>query len=223
MNTIKYHLKYTKRKGYEISCCTAQKFKSVIHINNGIVSICDDFSKCGSLLYRSRSFQGVVTDQTRCRCRFWLAVQDLKRRPLQEVSSRAQEIWQEFLAEGAPSSINLDSHSYERTSQNLKDPGRYSYEDAQVHGPRYGFTCSLCVHTCVSAHSHKSEQTPDTNSVETPEPVNTDAAVASQSTRVQSFPCLFKYPAVLSVMSSFNLRCISCLLCHAALSGLYPR
>ncbi|KAF3844765.1 hypothetical protein F7725_007928, partial [Dissostichus mawsoni] len=66
--------------------------------------------------------------------RFWLAVQDLKRRPLQEVSSRAQEIWQEFLAEGAPSSINLDSHSYERTSQNLKDPGRYSYEDAQV-GP----------------------------------------------------------------------------------------
>lgn len=64
--------------------------------------------------------------------RFWLAVQDLKRRPLQEVSARAQEIWQEFLAEGAPSSINLDSHSYERTSQNLKDPGRYSYEDAQV-------------------------------------------------------------------------------------------
>uniref|UniRef100_A0AAQ5XMH2 Regulator of G protein signaling 6 n=1 Tax=Amphiprion ocellaris TaxID=80972 RepID=A0AAQ5XMH2_AMPOC len=65
--------------------------------------------------------------------RFWLAVQDLKRRPLQEVSSRAQEIWQEFLADGAPSSINLDSHSYERTSQNLKDPGRYSYEDAQEH------------------------------------------------------------------------------------------
>uniref|UniRef100_A0AAY4CAH9 Regulator of G protein signaling 6 n=1 Tax=Denticeps clupeoides TaxID=299321 RepID=A0AAY4CAH9_9TELE len=65
--------------------------------------------------------------------RFWLAVQDLKRRPLQEVPDRAQEIWQEFLAEGAPSSINLDSHSYERTSQNLKDPGRYSFEDAQDH------------------------------------------------------------------------------------------
>ncbi|KAM4625147.1 regulator of G-protein signaling 6-like isoform 7-T7 [Polymixia lowei] len=64
---------------------------------------------------------------------FWLAVQELKRRPLQEVASRAQEIWQEFLAEGAPSSINLDSHSYERTSQNLKDPGRYSFEDAQEH------------------------------------------------------------------------------------------
>lgn len=59
-------------------------------------------------------------------------MQDLKCRPLQEVASRAQEIWQEFLAEGAPNAINLDSHSYERTSQNLKDPGRYSFEDAQV-------------------------------------------------------------------------------------------
>ncbi|XP_046877292.1 LOW QUALITY PROTEIN: regulator of G-protein signaling 6 [Hypomesus transpacificus] len=65
--------------------------------------------------------------------RFWMAVQDLKRRPLQDVSERAQEIWVEFLAEGAPSSINLDSHSYERTSQNLREPGRYSYEDAQAH------------------------------------------------------------------------------------------
>lgn len=65
-------------------------------------------------------------------CRFWLAVQDLKRMPQQDVAQRAEDIWTEFLAEGAPSSINLDSHSYERTSQNLKDPGRYSYEDAQV-------------------------------------------------------------------------------------------
>lgn len=65
-------------------------------------------------------------------CRFWLAVQDLKRMPQQDVAQRVQDIWAEFLAEGAPSSINLDSHSYERTSQNLKDPSRYSYEDAQV-------------------------------------------------------------------------------------------
>ena len=65
-------------------------------------------------------------------CRFWLAVQDLKRRPLLEVAECTQEIWAEFLAEGAHSAINLDSHSYERTGHNLKDPGRYSYEDAQV-------------------------------------------------------------------------------------------
>lgn len=52
--------------------------------------------------------------------------------PQQDVAQRVQDIWAEFLADGAPSSINLDSHSYERTSQNLKDPSRYSYEDAQV-------------------------------------------------------------------------------------------
>lgn len=89
-------------------------------------------------------------------CRFWLAVQDLKRRPLQEVASRAQEIWQEFLAEGAPSSINLDSHSYERTSQNLKDPGRYSYEDAQVGRAVPGLVDEftwLHVRACMNTHS----------------------------------------------------------------------
>ncbi|KAJ6667226.1 hypothetical protein lerEdw1_017204, partial [Lerista edwardsae] len=65
--------------------------------------------------------------------RFWLAVQDLKKQPLQDVAVRAEEIWQEFLAPGAQSAINLDSHSYEITSQNVKDPGRYTYEDAQEH------------------------------------------------------------------------------------------
>uniref|UniRef100_K7FH44 Regulator of G protein signaling 6 n=1 Tax=Pelodiscus sinensis TaxID=13735 RepID=K7FH44_PELSI len=65
--------------------------------------------------------------------RFWLAVQDLKKQPLQDVATRVEEIWQEFLAPGAQSAINLDSHSYERTSQNVKDPGRYTFEDAQEH------------------------------------------------------------------------------------------
>lgn len=68
-----------------------------------------------------------------CFCfRFWLAVQDLKKQPLQDVARRVEEIWQEFLAPGAPSAINLDSHSYEITSQNVKDGGRYTFEDAQV-------------------------------------------------------------------------------------------
>ncbi|RMC00495.1 hypothetical protein DUI87_23106 [Hirundo rustica rustica] len=67
--------------------------------------------------------------------RFWLAVQDLKKQPLQDVTTRVEEIWQEFLAPGAQSAINLDSHSYEKTSQNVKDPGRYTYEDAQAKAP----------------------------------------------------------------------------------------
>lgn len=57
---------------------------------------------------------------------------DLKKQPLQDVAKRVEEIWQEFLAPGAPSAINLDSHSYEITSQNVKDGGRYTFEDAQV-------------------------------------------------------------------------------------------
>ncbi|XP_068110200.1 regulator of G-protein signaling 6 isoform X1 [Hyperolius riggenbachi] len=65
--------------------------------------------------------------------RFWLVVQDLKRQPLQEVPKRVEEIWAEFLAPGAQSAINLDSHSFEKTSQNVKDPGRYTFEDAQEH------------------------------------------------------------------------------------------
>ncbi|KAM4690915.1 regulator of G-protein signaling 6 isoform 1-T1 [Rhinophrynus dorsalis] len=65
--------------------------------------------------------------------RFWLVVQDLKKQPLHEVPKRVEEIWQEFLAPGAQSAINLDSHSFERTSQNVKDPGRYTFEDAQEH------------------------------------------------------------------------------------------
>ncbi|KAG7277436.1 hypothetical protein CRUP_016339 [Coryphaenoides rupestris] len=65
--------------------------------------------------------------------RFWLAVQELKKRPIREVPSRVQEIWQEFLASGAPSAINVDSKSYGKTTQNVKDPGRYAFEDAQEH------------------------------------------------------------------------------------------
>lgn len=65
-------------------------------------------------------------------CRFWLAVQDLKKRPIREVPARVQEIWEEFLAPGAPSAINVDSKSYAKTTQNVKDPGRYAFEDAQV-------------------------------------------------------------------------------------------
>ncbi|XP_015672170.1 regulator of G-protein signaling 7 isoform X5 [Protobothrops mucrosquamatus] len=65
--------------------------------------------------------------------RFWLAVEDLKKRPIRDVPVRVQEIWQEFLAPGAPSAINLDSKSYDKTTQNVKEPGRYTFGDAQEH------------------------------------------------------------------------------------------
>ncbi|XP_067320890.1 regulator of G-protein signaling 7 isoform X2 [Anolis sagrei] len=65
--------------------------------------------------------------------RFWLAVEDLKKRPMKEVPARVQEIWQEFLAPGAPSAINLDSKSYDKTTNNVKEPGRHTFGDAQEH------------------------------------------------------------------------------------------
>lgn len=52
---------------------------------------------------------------------------------MREVPARVQEIWQEFLAPGAPSAINLDSKSYDKTTQNVKEPGRYTFDDAQVN------------------------------------------------------------------------------------------
>uniref|UniRef100_A0AAZ3STL1 RGS domain-containing protein n=1 Tax=Oncorhynchus tshawytscha TaxID=74940 RepID=A0AAZ3STL1_ONCTS len=58
---------------------------------------------------------------------------EVKKRPIREVPTRVQEIWQEFLAPGAPSAINVDSKSYDKTTQNVKDPGRYAFEDAQEH------------------------------------------------------------------------------------------
>lgn len=77
--------------------------------------------------------------------RFWLAVQELKKRPIREVPSRVEEIWQEFLAPGAPSAINLDSKSYDKTMQNVKDPGRYTFEDAQVSPDTFHVSLYLCL------------------------------------------------------------------------------
>lgn len=59
-------------------------------------------------------------------------MQELKKRPIREVATLVQNIWQEFLAPGAQSAINVDSKSYAKTTENLKDPGRYTFEDAQV-------------------------------------------------------------------------------------------
>lgn len=86
--------------------------------------------------------------------RFWLAVQDLKKQPLQDMTTRVEEIWQEFLAPGAQSAINLDSHSYEKTSQNVKDPGRYTYEDAQVCFWFYGTTANKTLGFTMMSHYH---------------------------------------------------------------------
>lgn len=93
-----------------------------------------------------------------------MVVQDLKKQPLQEVPKRVEEIWQEFLAPGAQSAINLDSHSFEKTSQNVKDAGRYTFEDAQVRNFYYYSNSYSSTCTCNLYESHTKQFLPGINS-----------------------------------------------------------
>uniref|UniRef100_A0A2A4JI50 RGS domain-containing protein n=1 Tax=Heliothis virescens TaxID=7102 RepID=A0A2A4JI50_HELVI len=67
--------------------------------------------------------------------KFWLAVQDLKALPIRRVSTRAKEIWKEYLAADAPSPINIDAASRELTRQKVESgtADRYCFDQAQAH------------------------------------------------------------------------------------------
>lgn len=126
-----FHHHDIQRTSWDLSCQaffpSGNEWKVSLKLKRCVKSLSNSMHSLAKWFGSFRQSQSLILY-----CRFWLAVQDLKRMPQQDVAQRVQDIWAEFLAEGAPSSINLDSHSYERTSQNLKDPGRYSYEDAQV-------------------------------------------------------------------------------------------
>lgn len=64
---------------------------------------------------------------------FWLAVEDLKGMSKSKVESKAHEIYQEFLAKGAPKEINIDSKTMEITVNNLTKPSRLTFDAAQNH------------------------------------------------------------------------------------------
>ncbi|KAL4706678.1 hypothetical protein ACJJTC_004130, partial [Scirpophaga incertulas] len=67
--------------------------------------------------------------------KFWLAVQELKALPVRRVSSRAREIWKEFLASDAVSPINVDAASREQTRIKVESgtADRYCFDQAQAH------------------------------------------------------------------------------------------
>jgi len=67
--------------------------------------------------------------------RFWLAVQELRRGPGTEafIKKQVKEIWDEFLSPGAKAEINIDSQTMELTKQNMKNPSRYTFEEAAGH------------------------------------------------------------------------------------------
>ncbi|XP_072946971.1 regulator of G-protein signaling 7-like [Epargyreus clarus] len=67
--------------------------------------------------------------------KFWLAVQELKALPIRRVSSRARDIWKEFLAADAPSPVNIDAASREQTRIKVESgiADRYCFDQAQAH------------------------------------------------------------------------------------------
>ncbi|XP_060878512.1 regulator of G-protein signaling 11 isoform X1 [Metopolophium dirhodum] len=65
--------------------------------------------------------------------RFWLAVNDLKRSCQSQILQRVREIYDEFLAPGAPCEINIDGKTMERTHKEMKVPSRFTFDGAAEH------------------------------------------------------------------------------------------
>ncbi|XP_063220810.1 regulator of G-protein signaling 7 isoform X2 [Bacillus rossius redtenbacheri] len=65
--------------------------------------------------------------------RFWLAVTDLRRSAQSQIQRKVKEIFDEFLAPGAPCEINIDGKTMERVHQELRAPSRFTFDPAAEH------------------------------------------------------------------------------------------
>jgi len=65
--------------------------------------------------------------------RFWLATNCLRTGPASLIHQRVQEIYQEFLAPGAPCEINIDGRTMDRVQQEMKQPNRFTFDRAAEH------------------------------------------------------------------------------------------
>jgi len=67
--------------------------------------------------------------------RFWLSVQELKRGPgsEQKIKKKVKEIYDEFLSKGASAEINIDGATMTKTIGQMKNPSRYTYDQAAEH------------------------------------------------------------------------------------------
>ncbi|KAG5890629.1 hypothetical protein JTB14_020333 [Gonioctena quinquepunctata] len=65
--------------------------------------------------------------------RFWMAVNDLRRSAQSQIVWKVQEIFEEFLAPGAPCEINIDGKTMEKVHQEMKSPSRFTFDAAQEH------------------------------------------------------------------------------------------
>ncbi|KDR13220.1 regulator of G-protein signaling 9 isoform X2 [Zootermopsis nevadensis] len=65
--------------------------------------------------------------------RFWMAVNDLRRSAQSQIQRKVREIFDEFLAPGAPCEINIDGKTMERVHQELRSPTRFTFDSAAEH------------------------------------------------------------------------------------------
>ncbi|PSN41096.1 hypothetical protein C0J52_21836 [Blattella germanica] len=65
--------------------------------------------------------------------RFWMAVNDLRRSAQSQITRKVREIFDEFLAPGAPCEINIDGKTMERVHQELRTPTRFTFDSAAEH------------------------------------------------------------------------------------------
>ncbi|XP_031359090.1 uncharacterized protein LOC116182689 [Photinus pyralis] len=65
--------------------------------------------------------------------RFWMAVNDLRRSSQSQIQRKVSEIFDEFLAPGAPCEINIDGKTMEKVHQEMKSPSRFTFDAAQEH------------------------------------------------------------------------------------------
>ncbi|XP_069697878.1 regulator of G-protein signaling 9 isoform X2 [Periplaneta americana] len=65
--------------------------------------------------------------------RFWMAVNDLRRSAQSQIQRKVREIFDEFLAPGAPCEINIDGKTMERVHQELRTPSRFTFDSAAEH------------------------------------------------------------------------------------------
>ncbi|XP_022918428.1 regulator of G-protein signaling 11 isoform X2 [Onthophagus taurus] len=65
--------------------------------------------------------------------RFWTAVNDLRRSSQSQIQRKVQDIFEEFLAPGAPCEINIDGKTMERVHHEMKNPTRFTFDAAQDH------------------------------------------------------------------------------------------
>ncbi|KAK6055629.1 regulator of G protein signaling domain protein [Cooperia oncophora] len=73
--------------------------------------------------------------------RFWIAIQDLKYSPNEQIDQKTERIYEEFLAPGAPAQVNVDSRTLDQTLDCLqKATTACTRRHAFTHSEEHVFT-----------------------------------------------------------------------------------